>query len=117
MYRSQESRPKSGRQCEDAEDAASRVKLYLLQPMCHTPLGSKDKGFGFALFLHAFPSYALGAAVTKQLEYVDAMQHSSNCISIANSSKAEGRTTLLAVIYDAKSRSRVCECVCVVVLL
>ena len=82
--------PKVEDSAEDAEDAASRVKLYLLQPMCHTPLGCKDKGFGFALFLHPFPSYALGAAVTKQLEYVDAMQHSSNCISIANSSKAKG---------------------------
>ena len=65
----------------------------------------KDKGFGYTLFLQAFPSYALGAAVTKQLDYVDAMQHFSNCISVANGSRAEGRTALLAVIYDAKARS------------
>ena len=65
----------------------------------------KDKGFGYTLFLQAFPMYALGAAVTKQLDYADAMQHFSNCISVANGSRAEGRTALLAVIYDAKARS------------
>ena len=64
----------------------------------------KDKGFGFTLFMQAYPSYALAAAVTKQMDYADAMQHFANCIGIANSSKAEGRTTLFAVLYDAKCR-------------
>ena len=108
--------PKIEDSAEDAEDVASRVNLIWCY-LCVVRICCEDKGFGFPLFLQAFPSYALGAAVTKQLNYADAMQHFSNCLKIANSSKAEGRTTLLAVIYDAKSRSRVCECVCVVVLL
>ena len=54
--------------------------------------------------MQAFLGYALAATITKQMEYADAMQHFANCIGIANSSKAEGRTTLLAVLYDAKCR-------------
>ena len=58
----------------------------------------------FTLLKQANPRYALAAGVTKQLEYFDAVQHFVNCISIASNAKAEGRTTLLAVLYDEKSR-------------
>ena len=34
------------------------------------------------------------------------MQHFANCVSVANAAKAEGRTTLLAVLSDEESRQR-----------
>ena len=96
--------PRADDGAEDGEDVASRVTVMCSSFQFRALIDCKDKGFGFTLFLQAFPSYALAAAVTKQLDYADAMQHFSNCMSIANSTKAERRTTLLADIYDAKSR-------------
>ena len=58
----------------------------------------------FPLFMQAYPRYAIAAAATNQMGLFEAMQHYANCVSVANAAKAEGRTTLLAVLYDEKSR-------------
>ena len=64
----------------------------------------EGKRLDFSLWLLAFPRYALAAAASRQLSFVDAMQHFANCHNSAIAAKAECRTTALAVVYDEKSR-------------
>ena len=88
----------------DSEESPVKVLARNIQSCIKQSFVLQEKGMNLSLFMQAFPRYALGAAATGQLDFHDAMQHYAHCISIANAAKAEGRSTLLAVLYDEKAR-------------
>ena len=58
----------------------------------------------WAAWLVAWEPYALGAAMTGQLEFADAQAHKAVVIEVAAMAVIEGRSTALAVMYDEMSR-------------
>ena len=58
----------------------------------------------FAWWLLAWDRYALAAAATQQMEFWHAMQHKAVVAEIAADLATEGKSPLIAVIYDDLAR-------------
>jgi hypothetical protein len=58
----------------------------------------------FAWWLLAWDRYALAAAATQQMDFNQAMQHKRVIAEIAADSATEGKSPLIAVIYDDLAR-------------
>ena len=67
--------------------------------------GSASKAGGkkyvdFAWWLLAWDRYALAAVATKQMDFKQAMQHKAVVAEVAANAATEGKSSLVAVIYD-----------------
>ena len=70
-----------------------------------------------AVWLQAFDGYAMAAHALDQLSFKAAMAHKHIVQELASSAMAEGRKSLLGVIYDEIARLAVSCLVSLVVLL